>query len=152
MIQIIQTADIVYVQYLENIVNTHRAFHVRGLRVHHKAGRTSVTGREQEEFAVTRMLHRIVLICQMTIQHLEADRLTPLQFLQQRNTVENLTVQIPRYIQRGVTVVQELHIINQVESLALQDIRQVGRRHNQQRERNFVPLRTAFHEHINLTP
>ena len=39
MIQIIQTADIVYVQYLENIVNTHRAFHVRGLRVHHKAGK-----------------------------------------------------------------------------------------------------------------
>ena len=62
MIQIIQTADIVYVQYLENIVNTHRAFHVRGLRVHHKAGRTSVTGREQEELAVTRMLHRIVLV------------------------------------------------------------------------------------------
>ena len=64
----------------------------------------------------------------MTIQHLEADSLTPLQFFQQRNTVENLTVQIPRYIQRGVTVVQELHIINQVESLALQDIGQVGRR------------------------
>ena len=47
---------------VENIVNTHRAFHVRGLRVHHKAGRTSVTGREQEELAVTRMLHRIVLV------------------------------------------------------------------------------------------
>ena len=62
MIQIIQTADIVYVQYLENIVNTHRAFHVRGFRIHHKAGRTSVTGREQEELAVTRMLHRIVLV------------------------------------------------------------------------------------------
>ena len=88
----------------------------------------------------------------MTIQHLEADSLTPLQFFQQRNTVENLTVQIPRYIQRGVTVVQELHIINQVESLALQDIGQVGRRHDQQRERNFVPLRTAFHEHVDLTP
>ena len=63
----------------------------------------------------------------MTIQHLEADRLTPLQFLQQRNTVEHLTVQIPRYIQRGVTAVSYTHL------------------HNKQRLHQYEPLEVLLH-------
>ena len=86
----------------------------------------------------------IVLVGQLSPQTLDANKLTPLQLLQQWNTVEKLTLHVPGYIQRSITVIQEFHVIDQIECTVLNDVRQVGCRHNEQRERYLVPLNPTF--------
>ena len=48
---------------------------------------------------------RIVLVTQSSPQTAESDVLAPLELLQPRYAVENLSVEIPRDIERGQTVV-----------------------------------------------
>ena len=53
---------------------------------------------------------------------------------------------------RDKTVVHELHVVDQVEHVTLDDIGVVGLRRNQQGKRHFVPLRTRTGIYINAPP
>ena len=72
--------------------------------------------------------------------------------LQQGYAVEEFSVKVPRHVERGVAVVEELHVVYEVERFVLHDVRQVGGRHYEQREWHFVPLHPALHRHVELSP
>ena len=122
VLQIIQTAYIFDMQYLKYIINAGADFHIRLLRVHDKARRFSVTHGEPEKLAVSGVLIRIVPVGQLPPKGTETENLSPFKFLQQRYVVEQFTVHIISQGERGVTVVQELHVIDQVECFLLGDV------------------------------
>ena len=89
---IVQAAHILHMDELEDVVNAQRHFHVRPLGVDdiralgevHQQRRTSVLFKEG-----------VVLVRQVTPEDAEPDKLAPLEFLQQRDAVQDLTIQVP---------------------------------------------------------
>ena len=152
MILVVDTTHIVDVKNLEDVVHTHKPFHIGFVLVHHETGRMSVAHREDEEFSIVRIQVRIVLVGKLSVQHLESYGFTPLQFLEQWDAVEYLSVQVPRDVERCITVVQELHVVDEVERFPLEDVRQVGRRHDEHGEWHLVPLGTSLDVTVNLSP
>ena len=121
-IEITYTAYIFDMNQFEDIVNTYNQFDVRSLRIH-----DMTTLGEVHQFIATRILRQegVVLVRQVTPEHVHSNILTPLQFLDQWNTVEELSVQVPRKHHRGIAVVEELHVVDEIEHLFLNDKRLV---------------------------
>ena len=92
---------------LEDIVDTYNQFDIGALGIHDMTPLGEV-----HQFVATLILIQegVILIRQVTPEHIHGEILTPLQLLDQRDTVEELSVQVPREHHRSITVVQELHV------------------------------------------
>ena len=135
-----QFEDIVYAGHnLEiGLVGVH---HVAPLRELHQHVTALILGQEG-----------VVLVGQFAPKHLHAQVFPPLQTLQQWNAVEDLAVQIPAHVGAEVAVVEELHVVDEIERLVLHDVAQVGGRHDEQRIRHLVPLRARLDRSVYLAP
>ena len=78
--------------------------------------------------------------------------LTPFQPTQERYAVKDFAVHVIIHINGSVAVAQELHIGEHAEAAPLKEIRSIGRRHQQQGERNLVPLRTRLQRNVHFAP
>ena len=72
--------------------------------------------------------------------------------LQERYAIEYLAIEIPRQHQGSVAVVEKFHIVDQVEHIRLQNVAQIGPRHNQKRIRYFIPLHAARQTRLYFSP
>ena len=109
------------VQQLENVVDTYASLDIRHFGVHHEAGELAVACREAEEIGIA-ALEWIVLVGQCSPQGADTEHFSPFQILDQRNAVEQLSVHVIRKGHGCITVVQELHIVDQGECFTLSDI------------------------------
>ena len=75
-----------------------------------------------------------------------------LQTIDERNAVENLAVQVPVEHQLRISVVEELHVVDEVIHIVFVDIREIRLRHDEERERNLVPLRTSCEVEVHASP
>ena len=149
LVVIVETADVLYMDELEDVVDADRELVVGLLRIHD----TTALGEEHEDVAIGVLLEEgVVLVGQSAPQAAESNILAPLEFLQERYAVEDLAVEIPRDIERGKTVVEELHVVDELEGLVLDDIAEVGLGHDEQRIGHLVPLDTALEIAVDLTP
>ena len=141
LVVIVETADILYMDELEDVVDADGKLVIGLLAVHHM----TALGEQHEDVALGVLREeRVVLVGQSSPQATESDVLAPLELLQQRYAVEDLAVEIPREIERGKTVVAELHVVDELEGLGLDDIAEVGLGHDEQRIGHLVPLDTAL--------
>mgnify|MGYP003424534737 FL=1 len=149
LVVIVETADILYMDELEDVVDADGKLVIGLLAVHHM----TALGEQHEDVALGVLLEeRVVLVGQSSPQATESDVLAPLELLQQWYAVENLSVEIPRDIERGKTVVEELHVVDELEGLVLDDIAEVGLGHDEQRIGHLVPLDTALEIAVDLSP
>ncbi len=100
-------------QQLEYVVDTYTGFQV-GSAAHYVAGGDTVTHGEKEQFAVMALV-RIVFVRQGALHTTDAESFAPLQLLDKRDAVEQLSVHVIGQGERGITVVQELHVVDQAE-------------------------------------
>ena len=142
--------DVVYAGYDLDV----RLFIIHGVRgVGIGAVGVEVSG-EVEEAAVGGIAFEegVVLIRERAPQHVAGDVFAPFQFFEQGNAVEDLAVQVPRNHQRGVAVVEELHVVDQFKHVVLLDVREVGGRHDEHGIGHLVPLYAAFEIRVYLAP
>ena len=102
LLEVVDTMYILYMENLEDIVNTHDQLHIRSLGLHELrvVGKGSVmvkVSREIEQTPIVGILaqERIVLVREIAPEHVASQELTPLQLLEQGNTVEEPTVEVP---------------------------------------------------------
>ena len=100
-------------QQLEDVVDAYAGFDVRGL-AHDMAGGHAVAHREEEEVGVAAFVG-VVLVRQRAPHAADAEHLSPFQFLDEGDAVEELPVHVVAEGERGVAVVQELHVVDEVE-------------------------------------
>ena len=149
LVVIVETADILYMDELEDVVDADGKLVIGLLAVHHM----TALGEHHEDVALGVLLEEgVVLVGQTAPQAAESDVLAPLEFLQERYAVEDLAVEIPRDIERGKTVVEELHVVDELEGLVLDDIAEVGLGHDEQRIGHLVPLYSSLEIAVNLSP
>ena len=146
---VIETAYVFDMEEFEDIMDTKCQLHIRTLGIDNIGTLREI---HQNRIADIGGILRIVLVGEFTPKYAETYPLTPLEFLEQGNAVEDLSVQIPVYNSTEETVSGELHIVNRLESIVLYYIRKVGLRHDEQREGNFLPLDAALDEPVHLTP
>ena len=134
---------------VEDVVHASANLHIRFVLVH-----DVTTFGELHEHATTLVGCKIgiVLVGQRTPQDLHANELTPLQFLDERNAVEQFAVHVPRHFERSIAVVEELHVVDEVERLVFKDVGKVGHRHDEQRIGHLVPLCASLDAGVNLSP
>ena len=146
---VVQSPYIFYMQQLEDVVNTGNKLHVWTLGVHDIAALW-----ELPQFRVTDILrqHGVVLVGKVTPQALHTYVFSPLQLLEQWYTVEDFSIEVPAYVQACIAVVEELHVVDKVECSVLNNIREVSRRHDEQREWHLVPLCPGLQICVYLTP
>ena len=134
---------------LKDIMYTHYHLDIRLLGVHHI---TAFWEPHQLVAADIIRMVGVVLVAQTAPEGVDSDILTPLQMTDEGDTVEDLTVEVPREHHRHVAVVKELHVVDEVEHLLLDDKRGVGDRVNQQRVGHLVPLISRLEEEVCLSP
>ena len=91
MVIIVEAANIIYSEELEDVV--HAGYKLPVWRLAKGIG----VGRELEELLIIEVLARVVLAGQIAPYTLDGYIFTPLQFLDERNAVEQLAVHIPGY-------------------------------------------------------
>ena len=131
-----------------------RLFIIHGVRgVGVRAVGVEVSG-EVEEAAVSGVAleEGVVFLSERAPQHVAGDVLAPFQLFEQGDAVEDFAVQVPRKHQRGVAVVEELHIVDKFKHIVLFDVGEVGGRHNEHRIGHLVPLHAAFDVCVYLAP
>ena len=100
-------------QQLEDVVDAHAGFDV-GRMAHDMAGGHAVAHREEEQVGIAAFVG-VVLVGQCAPHAADAEHLSPLQLLDEGNAVEELPVHVVAEGERGVTVVQEFHVVDEVE-------------------------------------
>ena len=125
---VVQSANIFYMYYLEYIVDTQRQLHIRTIGVNH----ITALGEVHHHIAVgvIRCI-RVVSVGQLSPKHAETYPLSPLQLSYQRNSVQYFSVHIPVHLRRNKSVGGELHVVDSLERVVLNDIREVGLRHDE---------------------
>ena len=91
MVIIVEAANIIDSEELEDVV--HAGYKLPVWRLAKGIG----VGRELEELLIIEVLARVVLAGQIAPNTLDGYIFTPLQLLDERNTVEQLAVHIPGY-------------------------------------------------------
>ena len=92
LVMIVETADVLHVDELEDVVDADRKLVVGLLGVHHM----TTLGEEHEDVTPGVLVkERVVLVAQSSPQTTETDILAPLEFLQERYAVEYLAVEVP---------------------------------------------------------
>ena len=79
---------------LEDVADADGEFHV-GFVAHDEGGLSSVSCGEDEEVGIVGVLKGVVAVGKVCVEHLESDVFTQFEFLEQRDTVENLSVEVP---------------------------------------------------------
>ena len=72
--------------------------------------------------------------------------------LQQGDAVEDFAIEVPQDHGGGVAVVEELHVVDEVEGVVLEDVGEVGRGHDEEGIGNLVPLDAALEHAVDFTP
>ena len=109
----------------EDVVDTESGFYVGNSRIHGIAGGLECTilefSWEDEYIVAVAVLFqiRIVLICEASPEHIHPDVFADLQTIDERNAVENLAVQVPVEHQLRISVVEELHVVDEVIHIVL---------------------------------
>ena len=138
-------------EQLEDVVDADAGFDV-GCASHDVAGGQAVAHGEEEKVGVMTLVG-VVLVRQGAPQAADAEHFAPLQFLDEGDAVEELPVHVVAEVERGVAVVQELHVVDEVERLVvLRDVREVGHGQVEQREGDGVPLRSGAGGDVELAP
>ena len=138
-------------QQLEDVVDAYAGFHV-GRLVHDVAGGHALARGEEEEVGIAALVG-VVLVRQRAPQSADAEHLAPFQLLDEREAVEQLSVHVVAQVEGGVAVVQELHVVDEVERLVvLRDVGEVRHRQVQQGEGDGVPLRAGTCRDVQLAP
>ena len=92
MLEVVEAAHIVHAEDLQDVANADRHLHVRLMPIDGVG-----TLGELIKHVVGSILQRIVLVGQLAPNTAESDVLTQFQLLEERNTVEDLAVHIPRH-------------------------------------------------------
>ena len=88
-------------QQLEDVVDAYAGFNVRGL-AHDMAGGHAVAHRKEEKVGVAAFVG-VVLVCQRASHAADAEHLSPFQFLDEGDAVEELPVHVVAEGERGVS-------------------------------------------------
>ena len=158
-IVVVHAVDVLDMEYLENVVYAGHQLDIRPFLVHDMgkglatAIRLHLAG-EVEQSAVAGVLAkiRIVFAGERSPQHVAADVLAPFELADEGDAVQDFAVQVPRVHERSVAVVEELHVVDEVEGIVLHDVRQVGSRHDEQGEGHLVPLHAPLDIEVHLSP
>ena len=94
----------------------------------------------------------IVLVGKMAPHALDGKPLAPLEFLDERNAVEQLAVHIPRECPEHLAVVEKFPVFHQTDCCLLLKVREVDRRQDEHWERYLVPLCLSDGMEIEITP
>ena len=137
IVEVVNTADVVNAEDFEDVVESYVELHI-GCRGHRMNDGDAITRGEFEERG--RGGERVVLGREMAVEGLEAYNLTQLESFDERDAVEELAREVPFDHERGVTVVDELEVVDHREHVARDDVAVVGHRHDEQWEGNTVPL------------
>ena len=92
---VVQTAYVLHMDEFEDVVDTQRQFHVGALGIDDVRALREV--HEQRRAGIL-LEEGVVLVGELAPEDAEADILTPLEFLQQRNAIEELTIEVPANI------------------------------------------------------
>ena len=127
IIEVVDTAYIVDTEDLEDVVQTHIELHVRrgGHGMHDG---DAITRGKLEEGGRGGW---VVLGREMAVKSLEANDLAQLEVLDEGDAVEEFARKIPLDHERGITVVDELEVVDHHEHVARDDIAVVGNRHDE---------------------
>ena len=144
---------------LEDVVDAGYDLHVRLFIIHGVRGvgvravGVEVSG-EVEQAAVggIALEEGVVFLRERAPQHVAGDVLAPFQLFEQGDAVEDFAVHVPRNHQRGVAVVEKLHVVDQFKHVVLLDVREVGGRHDEHGVGHLVPLHAAFEIRVYLAP
>ena len=154
-----EAAHVFNVEEFEDVVDAGydldvRFFIIHGVRgVGVRAVGVEVSG-EVEEAAVSGVAleEGVVFLRERAPQHVAGDVLAPFQFFEQGDAVEDFAVHVPRKHQRGVAVVEKLHVVDKFKHVVLLDVREVGGRHDEHGVGHLVPLHAAFEIRVYLAP
>ena len=147
IIEVVDTAYIVDTEDLEDVVQTYIELHI-GSGGHGVNNADAITRGKLEERGRG---GRVVLGREMAVKSFEADDLAQLEMLDERNAVEEFARKVPLDHERGITVVDELEVVDHHEHVARDDIAVVGNRHDEQREGDTVPLHTTAQTDVDAT-
>ena len=142
---VVEAAHVLDGEHLEDVADADGELHVR-LVTHDEGGLVTVAGGETEEVVVACLDEGVVLVGKVPEEHLEADVLTQLQLFEERNAVEDFSVEVPVDEQGDVAVVEELHVAEHVErpAVELHEVGEVGLWGEEHGEGHFVPLHTTL--------
>ena len=126
-VEIIEAAHIFNAEESEHIMHSCHYFNIWSVGIHDIG-----TLRKLHEHITTPICFEIgiILVCEISPQHLHTKILPPFEFLYQWHTIEYLAVYIPLGIYARIPIIEKLHIINKVKGSRLNDIREVGGRHD----------------------
>ena len=134
---------------LKDVMDTNDEFRIGTMGIHDMTAFGEV---HQAAVATILLEVGIVFVAQRAPQHADAQVLTPVELLDEGDTVENPTVEVPRHHERSIAVVHELHVSDEVERLRSYDVRLVGRRMDEQRIGHLAPLNASLEAEVELTP
>ena len=92
----------------------------------------------------------VVLVGELSPEHVDAKTLAPLEFVEERNAVEEPSVEVPLGEESGIAVVEELEVGDEIESVVLDDVGGIGGRMDEQWEGHFVPFSTGLEVDVAL--
>ena len=135
IVKIVHAAHHLDVEYLKYIMHAGINLPI-GLRPH-DIRRVLVTAvvhevaGEVHQAAVAGILLGIVLVGKGTIEHVETETFAPFELTEQRDAVEDTTVEVPEHHERRVAVVEELHVAEHGERAVVEDVRLVTGWHDE---------------------
>ena len=146
-------------EHLEDVVHAGHHLHVGAVGIHgarevvEGAVGTELAG-QVEEAAVGGVPPEqgVVFVGEGAPEGVHTEKLAPFEFAEQGNAVEELSVEVPREHDRGIAVVEELHVVDEAEVAFFLYIGEVGGGHDEQREGNAVPLHAALELGIDFAP
>ena len=121
-------ADVVDFDEFEDVVDADAPLHVGGVLIH--ADGVLLVGSvgkemswEIEEFWVGIVEGGgVVLVGELSPEHVDAKTLAPLEFVEERNAVEEPSVEVPLGEESGIAVVEELEVGDEREGVVLTNI------------------------------
>ena len=143
-----EAADVVDLKHLEDVVDAHDQFEV-GLVGHD----VRPLGQLPQVRAQTVFGERgVVLRRQMAPEALEGHILAELQSAQERDAVEEFARQVPGEVELEVAVVDELHVLHEVERPLVLEERRVDGRQTEHEVGRAVPCRPRHEAHVEMSP
>ena len=98
--QVCESTEILYAEELEHVVHSGIDFHIRFRTVNtsREVSELSVfveSSREEEQVWIVRIDEGVVLRCEMPPKHVASEEFAPLEFTDERNTIQYFSVHIP---------------------------------------------------------
>ena len=141
---IADTPYIVEANQGKDVVKTDTHLHIRSLA-------HGLSVRQFGETIEVIVIGRVVLLGQATDEALEGHHLAKVEFLDQRNSVQDKTIQVILEVEHHELVHRELHRVEQAESFGLSGVRQVGELPAESGVLHLIPELTGAEEDIEGT-